>query len=187
MRAVLTNPTGLHARPASLFVQTADRFQANVRASGHGRESDASSIIGILSLGLRQGDTLTIKASGTDATAALEALSDLVRANFYETAPAGETPVSVLPDAGGRDKSPPSENASQQSGGPGRRIKTREGFAVGPPLLYTSGAISLSAVEQRTISPDKVASEQMRLREALDSAGQELRSLATSLQSRIGQ
>ncbi len=64
VRLTLTNPTGLHARPASLFVQAAARFQANVRASGHGRETDATSIIGILSLGMRQGDTITIRASG---------------------------------------------------------------------------------------------------------------------------
>src|ERR1700719_4544835 len=55
---VLTNLTGLHARPASLFVQTAHRFESNIRIAGNGRESDASSILGILSLGLRQGDAL---------------------------------------------------------------------------------------------------------------------------------
>src|SRR6266849_3258375 len=60
----LANPTGLHARPASLFVQTAARFQAHIHVSGRGKETDASSIFGVLSLGLRQGETLTIRASG---------------------------------------------------------------------------------------------------------------------------
>src|SRR2546425_12673255 len=79
----IANPIGLHLRPASLFVQTAARYQANIRASGPGKEEiDATSISGVLSLGLRQGDTLTIRASGRDAEAAIEALSELVRVNF---------------------------------------------------------------------------------------------------------
>ena len=83
----LANPTGLHARPAMLFVQTAAGYQANIHASGRGKETDATSIFGVMSLGLRQGDTLTIRASGKEAEAAIEALSELVRVNFYETAP----------------------------------------------------------------------------------------------------
>src|SRR6266700_3003991 len=41
---IMTNPTGLHARPDSLFVQTAGRFAAQIEASGHGRQTDATSI-----------------------------------------------------------------------------------------------------------------------------------------------
>src|SRR6266567_4175708 len=82
----LANPTGLHARPAMLFVQTAAGYQAHIRASGRGKDTDATSIFGVLSLGMRQGDTLTIRASGKDAEAAIEALRELVRLNFYEPA-----------------------------------------------------------------------------------------------------
>src|SRR5205814_6952543 len=82
MQLTLTNPTGLHARPASLFVQTAGRFQARVEVNGRGRQTEATSIIGILSLGIRDGDTITLRASGVDAEAALEALGELVKANF---------------------------------------------------------------------------------------------------------
>src|SRR2546421_7624014 len=63
----LANPAGLHLRPAGLFVQTAASYQAHIHASGHGKETDATSIFGIMSLGLRQGGTLTIRASGKDA------------------------------------------------------------------------------------------------------------------------
>src|SRR5437763_14134328 len=67
---ILANPTGLHARPAMLFVQTAARDQAHIQASGRGKETDAISIFGVLSLGLRQGDMITIRAGGNDAKAA---------------------------------------------------------------------------------------------------------------------
>jgi phosphoenolpyruvate-protein phosphotransferase/dihydroxyacetone kinase phosphotransfer subunit len=182
---VLTNPAGLHARPASLFVQTAARYQANIRVAGHGKETDAASIIGVLSLGMRQGDAITIRASGTDAKAAIEALSELVHVNFYEAAPEVETPAP--PSTGEAVVVPPAEHVPQPPGEPWRGVTTSAGVAVGTALLYTSVAIALSAVEQHPISADQVAAEQKRLREALDSAAQELHSLVTNLQSSIGQ
>ena len=60
-------------------------------------------------------------------------------------------------------------------------------MAVGPALLYTSGVITLSAIEQHSISSDQIASEQERLRGALASAADELHSLAQSLESSVGQ
>lgn len=183
---VLTNPTGLHARPASLFVQTAHRFASHIRITGHGLQSDASSIIGILSLGLRQGDTFTIHASGADAAAAIEALSSLVQANFYETLPTEESPVAI-PPAGNASSAPTSESTALQPGEPWRGISTSRGIAVGPAFLFTSAATTLNAVESHPISAHQVASEQARLREALDGAAQELRLLSTSLQSSVGQ
>ncbi len=185
VQLTLANPTGLHARPASLFVQTSARYQANIRASGHGKETDATSIIGVLSLGMRKGDTLTIRASGKDAEAAIEALSELVRVNFYETAPEVEIPAPPTPQEA--VVTPPSERVPQRPGEPWRGITTSAGVAVGPALLYTSGAITLSTVEQHPISSDQVAAEQERLRGALTSAAEELHSLALSLASSIGQ
>ncbi len=181
----LANPTGLHARPASLFVQTAANYQANIHASGRGKETDATSIFGVLSLGLRQGDALTIRASGKDAQAAIEALSELVRANFYET----ESEVAIPPKVGAdlSGTSPIYRPEKQRPGEPWHGITTSAGVAVGPALLYTSGAITLSAIEQHSISLDQVAAEQERLRGALTSAAEELHSLARSLESNVGQ
>jgi phosphoenolpyruvate-protein phosphotransferase/dihydroxyacetone kinase phosphotransfer subunit len=185
IQLTLTNPTGLHARPASLFVQTAARYQANIRAAGRGKEADASSIFGVLSLGMRQGDTITIRASGKDAEAAIEALSELVHVNFYETAPEVEIPAPLPPQEA--VEAPPSEQIPQPPGEPWRGIATSAGVAVGPALLYTLGAITLSKVEQHPVSSDQVAAEQERLRGALASAAEELHSLAISLESSIGQ
>jgi multiphosphoryl transfer protein len=187
VQLTLANPTGLHARPASLFVQTAARYQANIRAAGHGKEIDATSIFGVLSLGLRQGDTLTIRASGKDAEAAIEALSELVRVNFYEPAPEVEKPAPPNVGADLSGTPPIYRPETQLPGEPWRGITTSAGVAVGPALLYTSGAITLSTVEQHPISSEQVAAEQERLRGALTSAAEELHSLALSLESSIGQ
>jgi multiphosphoryl transfer protein len=185
----LTNPTGLHARPASLFVQTAARFNASIRASGHGKETDATSIIGVLSLGMRQGDTIIIRAQGTDAKAALEALNELVQANFYETAPEEEvpSPPSTIVGADLSGTPPIYQPATQLVGEPWKGITTSAGVAIGPALIYSSGAIALNTVERRPISVEQAASEQQRLREVLNNAAQELRSLATELQNKVGQ
>src|SRR6266536_4509604 len=141
VQLTLANPTGLHARPAMLFVQTAAGYQANVHASGRGKETDATSIFGVLSLGLRQGDTLTLRASGKDAKAAMEALSELVRLNFYETAPPEEIPTP--PKVGADVSRTPPMYRPQQPGEPWHGIQTSAGVAVGPALLYTSGVITL--------------------------------------------
>ncbi len=179
----LTDPAGLHARPAGLVVQTAERFQAHIRVSGHGKEADATSIFELLSLSLRQGETVTFRASGAEAQAALAALSELVGANFYEPAPEGAQPA---PASSG--EAPPPASLPRRAGEPWRGgITTSAGVAIGPALLATTGAISLGAVARHPIAADQVDVEQQRLREALHSAAQELRSLSTTLQSSIGQ
>src|SRR6266487_1670228 len=191
----LANPTGLHARPAMLFVQTAAGYHANIHASGRGKDTDATSIFGVLSLGLRQGDTLTLRASGNEAKVAIEALSELVRVNFYETAPpivgadlSGTPPIYRPETPVGADLSgTPPIYRPQLPGEPWRGITTSAGVAVGPALLYTSGAITLSTVERHSISSDQVAAEQEHLRGALASAAKEIHTLALSLESSIGQ
>jgi phosphoenolpyruvate-protein phosphotransferase/dihydroxyacetone kinase phosphotransfer subunit len=196
VQLTLTNPTGLHARPASLFVQTSAGFQAIIHASGRGKETDATSIFGVMSLGLRQGDTLTIRASGKEAEAAIEALSELVRANFHEpTSPIVGADVSLpspmyrpgtLADAD-VSRTPPIYRPAQLPGEPWRGIPVSAGIAVGPTFMYSSNTISLNAIERLPISTEQVTSEQQRLREALLTAAKELRTLARELQNKVGQ
>jgi len=80
----LTNKVGLHARPASLFVETAKKFRSEIRVEKDGREVDAKSILGILSLGAECGSVITIKVNGEDAEEALKALVELVESKFGE-------------------------------------------------------------------------------------------------------
>lgn len=69
---------GLHARPAARFVETAARFRSEVTVTAGSRSASAKSILGVLSLGVRKGTTIRIRAEGDDADAAIEALSHLV-------------------------------------------------------------------------------------------------------------
>src|SRR3989440_875338 len=178
MQLTLTNPTGLHARPASLFVQTAGRYDARIEVLGRGRQAEATSIIGVLALGIRKGDTITLRASGKEAEVALEVLRDLNLANFYETTPEAEPQQDV-------DKHPELP-VSQQTRDTWRGITTSPGVAIGPALLYTSTNLTLSKVERRTIAGEQITAEQERLRHALNTAASELQALIASLQQSIG-
>ena len=81
----ITNKVGLHARPAALFVQTAARFRdTRVEVLKDGLIRDAKSILSVLTLGVSQGTTITVRADGPQAEAALTALEDLVNRDFDE-------------------------------------------------------------------------------------------------------
>jgi phosphotransferase system HPr (HPr) family protein len=84
IRVAIQNTVGLHARPASLFVQTAKRHKSEVRVSCNERSANAKSILSVLALGAGKGSELIIQADGEDADDALDALYALVSGNFGE-------------------------------------------------------------------------------------------------------
>lgn len=75
---VLANGHGLHARPASLLVEEAQRFQAEISINANGRRADCKSILDILSCGCPSGRKITLSASGPDSKEAIAALSTLI-------------------------------------------------------------------------------------------------------------
>jgi phosphocarrier protein HPr len=75
----ITNPLGLHARPAAQFVKHALRFRADIWIVKDGQRYSASSLIEILRANLDKGSTATLEAVGRDADQALAHLSQLVR------------------------------------------------------------------------------------------------------------
>jgi len=72
------NKTGLHARPAALFVQKANQFTSDIRIVKGSKEVSAKSIMGVMSLGVGQGTEILLKAEGPDALQAVDALAELV-------------------------------------------------------------------------------------------------------------
>jgi phosphotransferase system HPr (HPr) family protein len=83
---VVTHSVGLHARPASVFVQTAAKFASEISVSCGDRTANAKSILMVLTLGAHQGTEITINTEGEDAQEALDALVALVENNFGEGA-----------------------------------------------------------------------------------------------------
>jgi phosphocarrier protein len=67
----ITNPSGLHARPAALLVKEAGSFKSTIKLVKNGKEVDAKSLLGVMSLAAKQNDQITIRAEGEDAEAAV--------------------------------------------------------------------------------------------------------------------
>lgn len=83
----VTHKVGLHARPASLFVQTAAKFSSKIMVKNlttNGKFVDAKSIIMVLTLGVMKDHEVVIQTEGADADAALDALRTLIENNFGE-------------------------------------------------------------------------------------------------------
>ena len=78
------NEVGLHARPATYFIQKANEFKSGIWVEKEERRVNAKSLLGVLSLGIVKGTTITVIADGSDETEAVEALVDLINNNFGE-------------------------------------------------------------------------------------------------------
>ncbi len=81
---VITNARGLHARPATFFIQKANSYKASIWVEIDDRKVNAKSLLGVLSLGIEQGMKITVVADGTDEKAALDGLEALVASGFSE-------------------------------------------------------------------------------------------------------
>lgn len=86
--AEITNPSGLHARPAATFVKAASRHDADVRIADLDAGSDdvsGRSLLALMALGVRQGSRVRVSATGPDARAALDELHALIADGFGES------------------------------------------------------------------------------------------------------
>ena len=83
-RMQITNELGMHARAATKFVQTANKFAAVISVEKDGQSVNGKSIMGVLMLVAAKGSWITVKATGPDAKEALEALAVLVKGKFGE-------------------------------------------------------------------------------------------------------
>ncbi len=77
-KTTLKNALGLHARPASIFVESAKKFKSNITIKKDGKQANAKSIIEVLSLGVEKGDEIEIICEGDDAKQASEYIKDLI-------------------------------------------------------------------------------------------------------------
>ena len=80
----INNAIGLHARPATFFIQKAMAYQASIWVEKEDRRVNAKSLLGVLSLGVAQGMTIKLIADGSDEEDALNGLEALIRSGFGE-------------------------------------------------------------------------------------------------------
>lgn len=80
----ISNSSGLHARPATFFVQKANHFACSISVENGDRKVNAKSLLGVLSLGIAQGMTITLTADGVGEEEALEAMIELINSGFED-------------------------------------------------------------------------------------------------------
>ena len=78
------NSLGIHARPASMIVQTAQRFRSNIELEKDGLSADAKSIMNVMMLAAAEGSRVRIRAEGKDEWEAVEAIAHLFESKFNE-------------------------------------------------------------------------------------------------------
>ncbi len=83
-KVVVQNKVGLHARPATFFIQKANEFKASIWVEKDERKVNAKSLLGVLSLGITQGTEINILADGADEQDAVNTLIDLISSDFAE-------------------------------------------------------------------------------------------------------
>lgn len=81
---VLQNQIGLHARPATFFIQKANEFKSLIYVEKAERRVNAKSLLGVLSLGIEDGTKIKILAEGPDEKAAVDSLANLVESGFAD-------------------------------------------------------------------------------------------------------
>ena len=78
------NKVGLHASPATFFIQKANEYKSSIWVEKEGRRVNAKSLLGVLSLGISQDNSVRIIADGSDEEAAVDGLVKLVEGGFSE-------------------------------------------------------------------------------------------------------
>ncbi|MBN8229841.1 phosphoenolpyruvate--protein phosphotransferase [Corallococcus macrosporus] len=155
------SPHGLHARPATVLVEVARRFRADVTVHHEGRQANARSLLSLLQLGARGGTTLTLTAAGDDADAVLLALRDAFDAGL------GEATAHATPPA-----APPAPTVVlDYEGTLVAGLSASPGIAAGPVWAFQRERLE---VEERAVDS---AREHLLLEEALAGAAAELRQL----------
>ena len=179
----LLNPTGLHARPAKVFVNTAKEFKAKIRVHHGDKNSSGKSVISILSLGVQQGGRIIITADGPDEDEALAVLKAGVESGL------GDDLSVAHSDTVETDQAPSSEPSAAPEAKPivdgvAQGIPAASGLAIGRLYAFRREAVDFSSVTAETAgSPDE---ERARLKTALGEARHELQALHRRMLDRVG-
>lgn len=79
---VITDPIGIHARPAGLLVKEAKPFTSRITLEANGKSAEVTKLIAIMSLGVKSGDQVVIKAEGEDEDAAIAKMEEFMKENL---------------------------------------------------------------------------------------------------------
>ena len=79
---VVNDPIGIHARPAGMLVKEAKKYQSTLTITKNGKEVNCLKLMGVMSLGIKHGETVLVKAEGADEDIAIAAFEEFFKANL---------------------------------------------------------------------------------------------------------
>lgn len=179
---VIRNATGLHARPAKVFVTVAKQFQSKITVGNGLKQVNAKSLISVLTLGVENGQSIQIEVEGEDEAAAVQALETAILDGLGEEigdAHAHSTPPSspVAPSVSAPPVAPVTSVNGNHTDGTLRGIPAAPGIAIGP--VYK--------LQHETIVADDtflgIAEEKKRLGRAIEEAKTQLMALRSHLRT----
>lgn len=171
---IMSYPNGLHARPAQAWIETARRFQSAVRVRKDMEAGDGKNLIGLLQLGIAQGEKIHVSAQGDDAVAALTALRKTMDGLQAEEQAAADRAAKQLQAA--------RANSWQPAGKPQvlQGVAASSGVRVGVLQVRQTQALEVPD------TPQNLTLDGKRLDAALQDTRTELLELATETTARLG-
>ncbi len=171
----IKNPTGLHARPAKVFVNTAKQFKADIRVHHGPKKANAKSLISMLTLGVEAGTEIRIVVDGTDEEAAMMALATAVSDGLGE---AEHINQPTDPPINQQTIQPANSQPLPQQDGLIRGIAAAPGIAIGPVFQLRQAEVTI----EETFSG--ASAEETRLQEAIEQARGQLANLHKQMLAR---
>jgi phosphocarrier protein FPr len=186
LEVVIHNPTGLHARPAKVFVNIAKQFSSAIKVHHGEKKANGKSLISMLTLGAEKGAEIRITVDGDDEGEAIRTLEEAIRSGLGE-GPAPEATTSAAAAGNGQTQpttaseptkadAPPATDAGKRQLSAGdvvSAIAAAPGIAIGPVFHLRQQQIELdgSGNGSATVTP---GAEQDRLQEAIEASREEL-------------
>jgi len=186
---VIHNPSGLHARPAKVFVNTAKQFKSDIRLQHGAKKANAKSMISILTLGVESGGQIRLIVNGPDEDEAVAILKAAIEDGLGDEHPPqdGQQSKPQKDKAEGQvisDSQPQAKPARPEKAESDERVvrgvPASTGIAIGP--LYQFKKVEI-VVDETATDP---AHEKSRLQEAIAAATSELITLHAEVKQRIG-
>ncbi|MCG8334746.1 MAG: phosphoenolpyruvate--protein phosphotransferase [Proteobacteria bacterium] len=172
---IVRNSTGMHARPAKIFVTAAKQFKSDIRMFKDEKKANAKSLVSLLTLGVRCGQEVKLVVEGTDEEKALQDLIKLIESGMGEdvATPSESNENEEKPEQASTAKIKPISKESCESTISG--IAAAPGIAIGPVFQYTQSSIEI----EETFAG--ASEEQNKLQAAIEEARGQLQLLKNQM------
>ncbi|MCS6845272.1 MAG: phosphoenolpyruvate--protein phosphotransferase [Caldilineales bacterium] len=184
LHLTIHNATGLHARPAKVFVNTAKQFKADIRVQHGDKRANGKSLISVLTLGVERGQQISLFIEGEDEDEAAAALAAIVAAGLGEGA-AEPMPAAVAAPAAAPVTTPTAAPGMAPAAAPAnvmRGVPAAPGIAIGPLFRLRNTAEVPTGLLSAVVGTD--AEEAQRLQTAIAQAKDQLVALRRQLVQR---